>query len=94
MQKLEKFLLENWQSSMTDLICCLENRSKSSLTFQRAVETVEKMGDLIAERDMDNKTLSIIISSAITSYIAGRGDYPDGITLQELIKRVLDNLDN
>lgn len=49
MSELENLLIKNSNSSLDSLIDSLANWSKKSLTFQNAVETVEKIGKL-AER--------------------------------------------
>ena len=47
MTELENLLIKNSNSSLDSLIDSLSNWSKKSLTFQNAVETVEKLGHLV-----------------------------------------------
>ncbi len=55
MTELNDLLIRNSNSSLDSLLDSLSNWSKKSLTFQNAVETVEKMGQLIdrLEREKD-----------------------------------------
>ena len=46
MTELENLLIRNSETSINGLINSLENWDKKSLTFQNAVETVEKVGNL------------------------------------------------
>ena len=43
MTELETLLIRNSETSLNGLISSLENWNKKSLTFQNAVETVEKV---------------------------------------------------
>lgn len=52
-ENFEKFLLDNGFINAESIIDSLENWDKKSITFNRAVECVSEMIDLIAEHEKE-----------------------------------------